>query len=318
MKTISSGVYPVMLTLYNADGSVDYGAIEALVEWYRNRGCHGIFATCLSSEIFQLSLEERTRLVRTVRKTLDRLQAADPTRPAISLVASGHISDRHEDQVKELLSAYEAGADSVVLITNRSDCEGQGDAMWIAETEALINHLPEDLSVGFYECPLPFLRPISPTMLQWMKESKRVSFIKDTSCDLDTIRKRLSIIGDSGIKLFNANAQTLLPSLQSGAAGFSGIMANFNPEIFVWLYDNYRTASDTAEMVQNYLCASAGIVERGHYPLNVKYLLGKRDGIPNAVLARSLGYEDYLTSYETMCADRAYDLNVFVRSLLNG
>ena len=36
--------------------------------------------------------------------------------------------------------------------------------------------------------------------------------------------------------LFNANAQTLLPSLELGAAGFSGVMANFHPDLYARLY----------------------------------------------------------------------------------
>ncbi|MBE6613664.1 MAG: dihydrodipicolinate synthase family protein, partial [Ruminococcaceae bacterium] len=38
------GAYPVMITPYNTDGTVDYGAVRALTEWYYREGCAGIFA----------------------------------------------------------------------------------------------------------------------------------------------------------------------------------------------------------------------------------------------------------------------------------
>lgn len=75
MNKINSGVYPTMITPYNKDGSVDLGAAEALVEWYWKRGCHGIFAVCMSSEMFKLTPKERILLVKTVKRKVDSLHA---------------------------------------------------------------------------------------------------------------------------------------------------------------------------------------------------------------------------------------------------
>ena len=41
------------------DGSVDTGAMRAMVDWYYENGCGGIFASCQSSEIFYLTDAER-------------------------------------------------------------------------------------------------------------------------------------------------------------------------------------------------------------------------------------------------------------------
>lgn len=315
MKIINSGVYPVMLTPYNQDGSIDYGAVEALTEWYWERGCHGLFAVCLSSDLFDLTLEERVKLTKLVSEKAARLAAADPSRTPMSIVSSGHISVTEDEQARELNAIYEAGADSVVLITNRTDKQKLSDDNWILETERLLSRLPDDITVGFYECPAPYKRLITPRMIDWMKDFGRVTFIKDTCCDMGMIRDRLQRMEGSSIKLFNANAQTFLPSMRAGAAGFSGVMANFNPEFFVWLYENFKTQPEKADLIQNYLCAQAGLIEGGHYPLNVKYLLAERDGISNAVMRRG-NPADSLSAYETYCANCAYDLNVAARALL--
>lgn len=44
-----NGVWPVMLTTFDADGNVDYTGLERLIKWYENEGVAGIFAVCQSS-----------------------------------------------------------------------------------------------------------------------------------------------------------------------------------------------------------------------------------------------------------------------------
>ena len=98
---VKGGVYPTMITPYK-NGEIDYEAVEKLVEWYWNEGCDGIFAACQSSEIMFLSLDERVKLTRTVIAKAKALAEADKSREPMMIVASGHISDGFEEQVKEL------------------------------------------------------------------------------------------------------------------------------------------------------------------------------------------------------------------------
>ena len=59
-------IFTTMITPYHEDGSVDYETAEKYVDWYFESGITGIFAVCQSSEIFYLTLEERTELNRRV------------------------------------------------------------------------------------------------------------------------------------------------------------------------------------------------------------------------------------------------------------
>ena len=105
MNEINPGVYPTMITPYNRDGSVDLGAVGALTEWYWEKGCHGVFAVCMSSEMFRLTLREKRDIVRTVKNKADSLRARTGGLRKMSVVASGHTSDSAEDQIKELCAA---------------------------------------------------------------------------------------------------------------------------------------------------------------------------------------------------------------------
>lgn len=274
MSKIASGVYPVMITPFQKDGSVDYAAIDRLVEFYIQSGCHGIFAVCQSSEMFYLSEDERVQIAHRV------VLAA---KGRVSIVASGHVSDDTDDQIRELTRISNTGVDGVVLVSNRLAAKDEPDDVLLRNLDRILAAVPKAV-FGMYECPYPYKRLLSERVLHYMAESGRFAFIKDTCCDASLIEKRVKLL-NGRIQLFNANSATLLETLKSGADGFSGIMANFHPDILVWLYENYKTAPETAEQIQPLLSLLSGI-ERGLYPVNCKYHMNLV-GVPMEVVTRS-------------------------------
>lgn len=256
-----NGVYPVMLTPFTDEGAVDYVSLGKLVEWYIQAGVAGLFAVCQSSEMFHLTLEERVGITKyVVQKAAGR----------VSVVSSGHISDSLEDQANELNAIAEAGADAVIMLTNRLASEAESDEVWLKNLKTLLHELPTDLPLGFYECPYPYKRVMKPELLKWCAGTDRFYFTKDTSCDLNNIKGKLQAIQGSCLKLYNANTSTLLESLRQGAAGFSGVMANFHPELYVWLIQNYEKEPEKARALADFL-TMASFIERQVYPVNAKY-----------------------------------------------
>ena len=251
------GAYPTMVTPYDENGNVDYAAAEAMVEWYWNMGCDGIFASCQSSEIQCLSEDDRVKLADCVKKKADALAAADPSRAPMLIVASGHVSDDFDDQARELNRIAGTGVDAVILITNRMDIENTGDDAWIRDAERLIQTIPEHVMLGLYECPRPYKRLLTPKMLEWCLSTGRFRYIKDTCCDEAEIERRLAILNGTPLRLFNANAQTLLESLKAGGAGYCGVMCNFHPELYVWLTHHFKDQPETAETVCAFLSIAA-------------------------------------------------------------
>ena len=130
---------------------------------------------------------------------------------------------------------------------------------------------------------MPYKRLLTDKILKWCIKTNRFKFIKDTCCDPDMLVDRLNLLKDSGIMLFNANAQTLLHSLKYGAAGYSGIMANFHPDIYSWLCDNID--DKRAEVVQGYLAYTA-FSECMAYPVTAKFHMNLI-GIPMELDSRS-------------------------------
>lgn len=273
---IRHGVWPVMLTPFTDLGEVDYAGLEQLVEWYIAHGVSGLFAVCQSSEMFWLSLKERADIAAFVK---------EKARNRVQVVASGHISDDIGLQVEEIKRIAATGVDAVVWVTNRLAAEHEPDGQWIRQAEYMLEQVP-DVAFGLYECPYPYKRLLSPELLKWCRDSGRFSFLKDTCCDPERIERRLELLRGGTLQIFNANTTTLLSSLARGAAGYSGIMANFHPDLYVLLCRQVRDAPGPAAAIQSLLDVAA-VCGHQNYPLSAKYYLGVKEGLNIGLHTRS-------------------------------
>ena len=290
-------IFTTMITPFTADGEVDYGTAKRYVDWYFENGLTGIFAVCQSSEIFYLSLEERVKLNRLVYERAKALEKEHGRR--FTVVSSGHVSDSFEEQVRELTAIWESGTDALILITNRLDINNEGDDVWIANCQKLIDALPDDVKLGLYECPYPYKRLITPKILDFCIKSGKFYYIKDTCCDASVMAERCKQLKGSRLKLLNANCQTLLESMKNGADGYCGIMCNYHPRLYAWLADNYESNAQNAELVQSVI-GSLGFTEVGlPYPLTAKYHMNLC-GIPTENIARNRKSGE-LTDYARSC-----------------
>lgn len=268
------GVWPVMLTPFTEDNEVDYPALGQLVEWYIANGVSGLFAVCQSSEMFFLSLEERVKVAGFVKE-----KAAG----RVPVIASGHISDSFEQQVEELLKIAAAGVDAVILITNRLAKQEESDEVWLANLKKLLAEIPEEVKLGFYECPYPYKRVMSKEMAAWCAQTGRFYFLKDTSCDIHNILEKLEVCEGTNLKLYNANTATLLESLRKGAAGYSGVMANMQCRLYDRLTKDFEKQEMEALSDMLTLCA---LIEYQCYPVNAKYYL-EGEGVSMTTVART-------------------------------
>jgi len=260
MKEITNGVWPVMITPFTEENKIDYDGVLKIIEWYDKAGVDGIFAVCQSSEMFELSAEERLELASFIVKNAPK---------GMGVIASGHCAERVEDQIREAQNIIDAGVDSYVFISNQFAKPDEGEEVAKRNIEALISRIDGE-SFGIYECPYPYKRLVSPELLKWCADTGKFSFLKDTCCDLNGLKAKCEAVKGTTLKIFNANGATLLESLRMGCAGYSGVMANFHPDLYVWLCQNFEKEPKRAEILMNYLGA-ASTIECQVYPVNSKY-----------------------------------------------
>lgn len=289
--------FTTMITPYEKDGTISLENVKKYTDWYFKKGLDGIFAICQSSEIFYLSLEERTAINKTVYERAKQLERQSGRR--FTVVSSGHVADSLEEQAEELNAVYQSGTDAIILITNRLAKPAEDDKKLITHTEKLMAKLPSEARFGFYECPYPYKRLLSEEVLRWAVSTGKFDFIKDTCCDASLIKKRVEWLRGSNIRLFNANCQTLLESMRDGADGYCGIMCNFHPELYAKMGQLYDSEPEKAEFLQGIL-GTFGFTENGlPYPLTGKYHMNLC-GIRTENMARNR-CADELTEYAKNC-----------------
>lgn len=270
-----NGAWPTMITPFTENTAIDYEALSKLIDWYIENGSSGFFATCQSSEIFYLSLEERKKLTKFVK---------DQTAGRVPVIASGHISYDIDDQIRELNEIAECGVDAVILISNRLAAPDESDDIFLERLDAVIHKLPKKVPLGFYECPYPYKRLITPKIIKYCTESNRFYFLKDTCCNIRQIKEKLDCMKGSNMQLYNANTATLVESLKLGAAGYSGVMANFQMKLYSWITEHWRENEELTKKVQSLLTVCS-FIELKNYPANAKCYLNMA-GISMSEFAR--------------------------------
>ena len=273
---IHDGVWPVMITPWKEDNTPDFKAIEALTNWYVEKGCDGIFAVCQSSEMHFLSAQEKLDIARCVTETAaGRLQ----------VVASGNTECSRAEQYHQIEDMMKIpGIGAYVLVSNRMDMKNEGEEAFRKNVDDVLNTFPE-LSFGIYECPMPWKRLLSLDFIRDYAPGGRLVFIKDTCCDYELIRRRLEVSKGTPMRLFNANCQSWYDSYCHGSAGYSGIMANFHPDIYKYCVTHRDSDPEKAKFANDFLTL-AGMIERTCYPVSCKYY-HQLAGIPMSTYCRS-------------------------------
>ena len=256
MSRMIEGVVPVMLTPMDKAGAIDWNGLDNLVDWYLEHRSDALFAVCQSSEMQKLALDERVALSRRV------VELAGSRVPVIS---SGHISTALDDQIAELTAIADTGIDALVLVTNRLDPENKGTESFRAHLDALLAALPSDLPLGLYECPAPYRRLLSDDEFKLCRDTGRFVVLKDVSCDLETVQRRVQMAQGSPFAVVNANAAIAFDAMRSGSKGFSGVFTNFHPDLYAELYQRRDEAGGEVEELKVFL-ALAAMAEGMGYP----------------------------------------------------
>ena len=146
-----------------------------------------------------------------------------------------------------------------------------------------------------------------------MADSGRFSFIKDTCCSAQLISHRLQLAAGR-VQIFNANAETFYDTLLDGASGFSGIMANYHADLYVWLIKHYLDKPILARKVAAFLALFSS-AEGWTYPVNAKYHMG-RVGVPMEIISRVCDCSGFMDSIDRHAVDTLITAEQAVRDMI--
>jgi len=270
---------PVMITPFDLKAKVDPDAVSSLVDFYLAAGVKGLFANCLSSEMFSITEDERLELTQHIVKYVNG---------KVPVVATGSFGLTIDDKAEFTKKIFDTGVDAVIMITGHFAKVDEGDDILLGNFEKMFA-LTGNIPLGMYECPAPYKRIIGPDVFRSLLAADRMVYHKDTSIDTDKVKVKLEILDQANNKLefYDAHTPNAVFSLQHGARGMSSISGNFYPEIMVWMTehanDPYR--QDQVKWLQSELSKVDPLIHVA-YPMSSKYFLQKR-GLPVRTISRA-------------------------------
>ncbi len=274
---IKKGIFPTMVTPYDDKGNIDYDSLDRFMDKLRDDGADGLFAVCQSSEMFFLSPDEKVELSAYVKR-----------KSGIQVIASGHTQNTYVKQLEAMKKIADTGVDAVVLISNAFASPDEDDDIFIKNLDKFLTGFKREIPLGIYECPYPYKRLLTEKTLKYVLDTGRFVFLKDTSCDIDTMNKRLDIIENYDFGLYNANAESLAATILKGAAGFCGIHANITIKLIRCLMEYPLASEGIGKKAQDLIMDFADYFRVSNYPVSAKVML-KDMGVFNTIYSRAAG-----------------------------
>lgn len=267
------GAWPVLLTPFDEHDRIDIEAYREIAEWYIQKGVGGLFANALSAEMFHLSDKERLTLIRTT------VQVASGRVPVVATGSFGENIQAHLDFCRRVA---DTGVDAVILLVPPFCADEQELTRYyftIAEQLA-------DVELGIYECPVPRHRLLSPELVGRLAQSGRFGPFKETSCDLDTIRRKVEAARGTPLAVLQANTPYLLEAVRIGTPGMMGLSVNIVPEAVAGAITYARAGNMERARHLHALACEVDLILRAAHPPISKYMLSLR-GLPIATRSRS-------------------------------
>ena len=275
-QSLPYGLIPVMLTPFTETGQVDYPALSQLTDYYLTAGAAGLFANCLSSEMYELTDSERLAVTGHVVR-----QAAGH----VPVVATGTFGGPVTQQADFVKRIYATGVQAVIIITGQLVGPEESNDVFLDRIGTLMELTP-GVPLGLYECPTPYKRLVNADILAELLPTGRLIYHKDTSLDIREVQRRLEVARGYTFGLYDAYMVNAVASLRAGAAGLSCIQGNIFPQLLSWLCNhvNHPDRREEVDQVQRLLLKSMDLVHSA-YPTIAKYALQKQ-GLPMTTYTR--------------------------------
>ncbi|MBO9659702.1 MAG: dihydrodipicolinate synthase family protein, partial [Chitinophagaceae bacterium] len=227
---------------------------------------------------------------------------------AVPVFSTGTFGGSLQQQADFSKRIYDTGADAVIAITSILASEDQADDMLLSRVEELLS-LTGNIPFGFYECPVPYKRVLTPQSLQRIVQTDRIVYYKDTSLDINAVTEKIKVTsGSSSFELYDAYMVNAVASLDAGCAGLSCIQGNFVPELISWICENHADTSrrEQVTIAQAFLIDTMDVMHNV-YPIAAKYFLQSRGFGITTTTRREVGEFPEAVKVDLAQLSRDYD-----------
>jgi len=252
-----TGIWPTLITPMHDDGTIDWPAYREFLEWQIAAGVGGLFANCLSSEMWDLTNEERLELAQV---------AVQVSAGRVPVAASGSFGEDISEHIAFSRQMADRGVDAVIMLLPgfcRTDDELEAYYLCMAE------EVPCDL--GLYECPVPEQRLLSTELVGRLAATGRYHPFKENSGDPDTTHAKLHATSGTALAVLPAAIPSLLESVAMGARGAMAIPPNVMPRLHVLMLARAEAGEDVTA-AHRIACLLNAVINLAH-PRSTKLML---------------------------------------------
>lgn len=223
---IFKGAGVALVTPFHEDESVNYDALEALIEMQIEGGTDAIIVCGTTGEPSTMTEDERESVIRFV---IEKVNKRVP-------VIAGTGCNNTKDAIGMSKKAEELGADALLVVTpyyNKATQEGL-----FLHYKAIADKVK--IPIIMYNVPSRTGCNILPeTAVRIARECKNVVAIKEASGNIAQI-VNLALLGNGMLDIYSGNDDEVVPILSLGGIGVISVLSNIAPR-------------DTHNMVMEYL-----------------------------------------------------------------
>ena len=268
------GSFVALVTPMLANGSLDFNALEALIDWHIESGTNGIVAVGTTGESATVSVNEHLKIL---EKTIDFVRGRVP-------VVAGTGANSTQEAIELSQKAAELGADYALLVTPYYNKPNQ---------EGLFQHFIKiadsvDISQILYNVPSRTACDLKPETVLKLATHQNIVGIKeafDSSERLsELIRISNSIADQKYFSVFSGDDPSFNSFMAKGGHGVISVAANIVPKYISQICSlNLSNQFDDAKELNSILNNLYELLFVESNPIPVKWMLNKMGRIQTGI-----------------------------------
>ena len=229
------GLGTAMITPFDADGAVDYSALEKIVDCQLKGNVEALFVCGTTGEPPTMNAAEREKVIKSV---IDQVNGKIPV-----FVGTGSNDCAHAVELSK--HAQEMGADGVLAVTPYyNKCTQDGLYLYYKAINDAI-----DIPIVAYNVPGRTGVNMKSETVERLTSLKNVKGVKEASGNIAQILETSRRIRGSQINLYSGDDCIAVPIMSVGGSGLISVASNAIPSIMsemihAWLDGDHAKALD--------------------------------------------------------------------------
>ncbi|WP_028294186.1 4-hydroxy-tetrahydrodipicolinate synthase [Oceanobacter kriegii] len=211
-----TGSIVALVTPMHSDGSLDWEALDGLVEFHIKHGTDAILPVGTTGESATLSTEEHCAVIKRV---VDKVAGRRPVIAGTGANSTAEAIELHQE-------AKQLGADAGLSVTPYYNKPPQRGL--IKHFEAIAAAV--DLPLWLYNVPGRTGVDMLPETVAALADVEQITAIKEATGDIDRARKVIELVGDR-MAVYSGDDPTCHELILAGGKGNISVTANVAPKL---------------------------------------------------------------------------------------